>query len=61
MMTNDLLLEREESNLNEFRGNEFEATLFEASDHFVNESTLNTIMFNHDEGVFAIVGHDDCG
>lgn len=46
-----------EAYLNEFDGDEFEAAVFESADDFADETSLNTVVFDHDEGVLACVGH----
>jgi hypothetical protein len=48
------------TDLNELGSNEFEATLFETTDHFTDESSLDTVVFDHDEAVFACCSHDYC-
>ena len=48
------------TDLNELGSNEFEATVFETVDDFTNESSLDTVMFDQDEAVFACCSHEYC-
>lgn len=41
-------------------GNELEALVLETLDDLADESTLDTVGLDHDEGALLVVGHD-CG
>lgn len=48
------------TDLNEFRSNELEATFFETVDDFTHQTSLDTVMFDQDEAVFACCSHEYC-
>lgn len=41
----------------EFHGDQLEALLFEALDDLADESPLDTVRLDHDEGTFLVGGH----
>lgn len=45
---------------NQFQRNQFEAFSFETFDDFADESTLNTVWFDHDECTFLVSSHFFC-
>ena len=58
-ITNSAFVWPRSTYLDEFDGNEFEAALFEALDDFTDESSLDTVVLDHDETVFACSSHNE--